>query len=146
MFVLAVAEPVEAASSGGLGISPPVVLVFGFVFLILLQAGMVRRITRLRAQRSDCKASYDKLREEVLTLGEQVSSLERARDSNGASIVALERENEVLQKLIEEFVAEHPELAASVVAPAEDEAPTEGEAPPEDESGAEPASTVATDS
>ena len=117
MFVLAVAESVEApAAGGGLGISPAIILVFGFVFLIILQAAFVRRVTRLRSRRAECKSTYEKLREEVVTLGEQVSSLERAKDANTVAITALERATEVRQKLIDDFLAEHKELAAPVAA------------------------------
>jgi len=117
MFVLAVAEPAEApVDGGGLGVSPAIILVFGFVFLIILQAWFVRHMTRLRARRGERKSSYEKLREEVVTLADQVASLNRAMDANTVSITTLERETQVLQKLIDDFLAQHQELAAAAAA------------------------------
>ncbi|MFH1567969.1 MAG: hypothetical protein ABIL09_08195 [Gemmatimonadota bacterium] len=113
---LLTAAEAAAPEGGGLPVSPAVVLVFGFVSLIVLQAGFVRRLTHLRARSQECKTAYDKLREEVVSLSEQVSSLDRAVDSNGVSILALERETESLQKQIDTFLAEHPKLAEALAA------------------------------
>ena len=106
----------DIGSDGGFSASSPLlILVFGFVFVILLQAWFVRRITQLTARHQERKAAHRKLGEEAAELADEVTGLDRANESNVASIAGLEREIQELQERIAAFTAEH---GAKILAPA----------------------------
>lgn len=86
---------------------PVVMLVFGFVFTIILQAWFVRRISRLSTAHQDRKETYDQLQKDLMKIAEEVADLRRATDSNTVSVTTLEREIEEAEKKKEEFLAEH---------------------------------------
>ena len=67
----------------------------------------MRRITQLTVRRKERKATCRKLGAEAAELTEEVTRLDRARESNAASITGLECETEELQERIDAFVAEH---------------------------------------
>lgn len=124
--------------SGAFASSPLLIIVFGFVLLILLQAWFVRRITQLTARHQERKVSYRKLGAEVAELTEEVTGLDRASESNVASVAALERETQELQGRIDAFVAEHGDKVMVPAAAESESTDEEGNA----ESGAAESATA----
>ena len=101
------AAPDIRPGDGTFASSPLILLVFGFVLLVLLQAWFVRRIAQLTTRHKERKDTHGKLRAQAAELGEEVASLDRAGESGATSITGLERETQELQERIDAFVAEH---------------------------------------
>ena len=122
--------PDAGTGDGTSASSPLILLVFGLVLVILLQAWFVRRISQLTARHKERKGTYGRLRVEAAELAEEVSGLDRARESSVASVAGLERETQELQGRIDAFVAEHEgvtEAAATSVSTAAESVAEPGE-------------------
>ena len=87
-----------------------IALVVCFVLVIVLHAWFVRRLSALKEQARADELEYHKLRMEMIALSESVSELDRGRDSNQVSILALEREIEEIKGMIREFLKSHEDL------------------------------------
>ena len=110
--------PDASPDSGAFASSPLLLLVFGFVLLVLLQAWFVRRITQLTARHKERQSTHRKLGTEAAELADEVAGLSRAGESGATSIAGLGREIEELQKRIDAFVADHETAAPKTAAPA----------------------------
>ena len=122
--------PEASPSDGASASSPLILLVFGLVLVVLLQAWFVRRITQLTTRHKERTGTCHKLRAEAAALAEQVAGLDRARESSVASVAGLERETQELQGRIDAFVAEHEgvtEAAATSVSTAAESVAEPGE-------------------
>ena len=104
-----------------------IVLVFGFIFAIVLQAWFVRRTARLATSLQDRRETHKQLSQDVAQLSEEVGGFSSGIDANTVSIAGLEREVEALQERLSAFAAEHgldvkkvsKQPAAEVVQPAQ---------------------------
>ena len=87
-----------------------IALVVCFVLVIILHAWFVRRLSTLRDRARAGESECRRLRMEAEEVAETVAELNRGRNSNQVSIVALEREIEGTQALIREFLEAHEDL------------------------------------
>jgi septal ring factor EnvC (AmiA/AmiB activator) len=98
--------PGHKGSVGFVSFSPATVLVLGFMFLIVLQTGFARHLSRLTARAHADRTTHAKLRADLQGLSKEVSELERAEVANSASITNLEHETAQLQQEIDAAVDE----------------------------------------